>query len=82
MIAIRNALGSDRNDILDFCKNTFSWGDYIDQVWDLWVNDSAGQLFVAESMRTRITAVQESLTRLSKRCCALASKKEFQALLQ
>ena len=54
MIAIRNALGSDRNDILDFCKNTFSWGDYIDQVWDLWVNDSAGQLFVAESMRRRV----------------------------
>ncbi|HKX82140.1 MAG TPA: GNAT family N-acetyltransferase [Nitrososphaera sp.] len=54
MIAIRNALGSDRTDILDFCKNTFSWGDYIDQVWDLWVNDSTGQLFVAESMWRRV----------------------------
>ena len=49
MIAIRKAAGSDRDDILGFCKNTFSWGDYIDQVWDLWINDSAGELFVAES---------------------------------
>ena len=32
--------------ILKFCKNTFSWGDYIKDVWDYWLND--GNLFVIQ----------------------------------
>ncbi len=31
-----------------FCQNTFDWGDYIDQVWDDWLTDPNGRLFVAE----------------------------------
>ena len=49
MIAVRNAAPGDRDDILSFCASTFSWGDYIEQVWDLWLNDSHGKLFVAET---------------------------------
>ena len=33
-IKIRRAKSSDKEEILGFCTNTFSWGDYIDQVWD------------------------------------------------
>ncbi|WP_371816001.1 GNAT family N-acetyltransferase [Nitrosopumilus sp. K4] len=32
--------------ILEFCKNTFSWGDYIDSVWKYWIKE--GNLFVLE----------------------------------
>ena len=28
---------SDKKAVLDFCKNTFSWGDYINDVWDYWI---------------------------------------------
>ncbi len=33
---IREAKSSDKPQILEFCKNTFSWGDYISDVWDNW----------------------------------------------
>ncbi len=33
---IRKAKTRDKNVVLDFCKNTFSWGDYIEDVWDYW----------------------------------------------
>jgi len=34
---IRDAQPSDRQAVLDFCKETFSWGDYIADVWDSWI---------------------------------------------
>jgi len=40
----RKAIRSDKKPVLEFCKNTFSWGDYISQVWDHWLNE--GNLFV------------------------------------
>lgn len=54
MIAIRKALQSDKQDILSFCENTFSWGDYIDQVWELWLDGADGQLLVAEADGKRV----------------------------
>ena len=42
---IRDAKPSDKQDVLDFCKDTFSWGDYIADVWDSWILQ--GNLFVA-----------------------------------
>ena len=49
MIKIREAIRSDKEEILSFCANTFSWGDYIDQVWDHWFSSKDnGQLFVVE----------------------------------
>ncbi len=41
---IRDAKSSDKQSVLDFCKDTFSWGDYISDVWDSWM--SQGNLFV------------------------------------
>jgi len=43
---IREALPSDKLHILKFCKNTFSWGDYIKDVWDYWLSE--GNLLVIE----------------------------------
>ncbi len=34
---IRKAKPSDKAQVLDFCKFTFSWGDYIAEVWDYWI---------------------------------------------
>lgn len=41
---IRNAQTTDKEAVLDFCKSTFSWGDYIQDVWDDWISE--GNLFV------------------------------------
>jgi N-acetylglutamate synthase-like GNAT family acetyltransferase len=49
MIRIRPARKSDKDDILSFCVNTFSWGDYIDRVWDYWYAEENGRLFIVES---------------------------------
>ena len=51
---IRKAVKSDKEEILSFCSNTFDWGDYIDQVWDLWRADRNGRLLVAESEGRKI----------------------------
>ena len=46
MAQIRNNLPSDKAEILSFCKDTFSWGDYIHEVWDSWEKD--GHLLILE----------------------------------
>jgi GNAT superfamily N-acetyltransferase len=43
---IRKAKHTDKNRVLEFCKNTFLWGDYIQDVWDYWIKE--GNLFVIE----------------------------------
>jgi len=43
---IRKAKPSDKSHILSFCNKTFSWGDYIEDVWDYWFSD--GNLLVLE----------------------------------
>ena len=43
---IREANVSDKISVLKFCKNTFSWGDYVDHVWDFWLDE--GSLFLSE----------------------------------
>lgn len=56
-IRIRAARRSDREPVLEFCRGTFSWGDYIERVWDMWLADAAagrGRLLVAEQGARRI----------------------------
>jgi len=43
----RLAQSFDKKDVLNFCQNTFSWGDYIHEVWDNWINE--GNLIVMEN---------------------------------
>ncbi|MFQ6058996.1 MAG: GNAT family N-acetyltransferase [Anaerolineae bacterium] len=46
-IEIRPARAEDREPVLAFCQHTFEWGDYIGQVWDRWLTDPQGKMFVA-----------------------------------
>lgn len=46
-IEIRRAQAQDRAAVLAFCEHTWEWGDYIEDVWDEWLSDPAGQLLVA-----------------------------------
>jgi len=47
-LRIRPATKKDKEYVLRFCDNTFDWGDYICDVWDLWYSDRNGALLVAE----------------------------------
>jgi GNAT superfamily N-acetyltransferase len=47
-VIIRTAKKSDKEKVLKFCSNTFQWGDYIDQVWDIWFADPHGKLYVVD----------------------------------
>ena len=48
----RLATNQDKNIVLNFCKNTFTWGDYIDRVWDIWINEPNSRFLVAETENT------------------------------
>ncbi len=48
-LRIREANDSDKSSILKFCKNTFSWGDYVEHVWDYWISE--GHLLLAEKSK-------------------------------
>ena len=43
---IRAALLEDKGAVLEFCRHTWEWGDYIPRVWDAWLSDSRGRLLV------------------------------------
>ena len=44
---IRFARPEDREAVLAFCRNTWSWGDYVEYQWDDWLHNPDGRLFVA-----------------------------------
>ncbi|MEM2104366.1 MAG: GNAT family N-acetyltransferase [Candidatus Bathyarchaeia archaeon] len=46
-IHLREACNSDREAVFEFCRNTWSWGDYIPRVWDKWLKEKNGKVFVA-----------------------------------
>jgi GNAT superfamily N-acetyltransferase len=46
-IEIRPARSEDREAVLAFCVETWEWGDYIEHVWDEWLQDPQGKLFIA-----------------------------------
>jgi ribosomal protein S18 acetylase RimI-like enzyme len=48
-VIVRVAKADDRKRVLEFTHNTFSWGDYIERVFDRWFNDKSGRLLVAEA---------------------------------
>jgi GNAT superfamily N-acetyltransferase len=48
-MGIRRARPSDKNLVLDFCADTFEWGDYVDRTWDDWISDQSGLLLVFET---------------------------------
>ncbi len=46
-LEVRRAQEGDREAVLAFCDQTWEWGDYIAYVWDEWLRDENGVLFVA-----------------------------------
>ncbi|MCS7124011.1 MAG: GNAT family N-acetyltransferase [Candidatus Bathyarchaeota archaeon] len=46
-VHVREAFKSDRDAVFDFCRHTWSWGDYIPHVWDQWLQEPNGKVFVA-----------------------------------
>ena len=55
----RLAQSTDKEPILSFCKNTFSWGDYIHEVWDSWIQE--GNLIVIEHENLPISMAHAAL---------------------
>ncbi|MBS3938755.1 MAG: GNAT family N-acetyltransferase [Peptococcaceae bacterium] len=47
MFELRPARAADKAAILEFCQQTFSWGDYIHHVYDEWLADPNGDMTVA-----------------------------------
>ncbi len=46
-IHVRKAREDDREAVFEFCRHTWSWGDYIPHVWDKWLREPNGKVFVA-----------------------------------
>ena len=46
-IHVRKARVSDREAVFKFCMKTWSWGDYIPEVWDKWLKEKNGRVFIA-----------------------------------
>ena len=36
---VTKATNNEKQAVLEFCKNTFSWGDYINEAWDSWIKE-------------------------------------------
>lgn len=71
-LKIRRAKAKDRKSILSFCNNTFSWGDYIDRVWDTWYNEKSGRLYVVESLETNNKKNRISMVRATEKRTVIA----------
>ena len=46
-IYVRKAKSSDKEAVFNFCRKTWSWGDYIPKVWDKWLKEKNSIVFVA-----------------------------------
>ena len=58
-MSVQQASQLDKDKIVEFCQKTFSWGDYIDQIWDYW--DSEGNLLVIHENNLPIAMCHASL---------------------
>jgi GNAT superfamily N-acetyltransferase len=47
-LIIRPARAADKDAVLAFTQQTWTWGDYIQHTWDEWLADPAGGLIVGE----------------------------------
>ncbi|MGQ9530536.1 MAG: GNAT family N-acetyltransferase [Candidatus Bathycorpusculaceae bacterium] len=46
-IQVRKARPTDRGAVFKFCEKTWSWGDYVQKVWDKWLGEKNSRVFVA-----------------------------------
>lgn len=61
---LRKAQNQDKKPVLAFCKNTFSWGDYISEVWDNW--ELEGNLLIVEENQKPVALCHGSIHKPSK----------------
>jgi len=47
--------------VLAFCQHTFDWGDYVTLVWDEWLVDPQGQLWIATCDGTPVGMAKVSM---------------------
>lgn len=52
-IKIRDVLEKDKPHCLEFCRDTFSWGDYVHDAWDYWLQEKNSRLLVVEELVTK-----------------------------
>ena len=64
----RPAIDSEKEQIFEFCKSTFEWGDYIQEVWDCWINEKDSLLLVAETMDA-ITSAKKIVAMIHGKLC-------------
>jgi GNAT superfamily N-acetyltransferase len=55
-LSIRPARAGDRDAMERICAHTFEWGDYIPEVWDHWLDDEEGTVFIGE-VASRVVAL-------------------------
>ncbi len=46
-IIVRKARSSDNDAVFKFCEKTWDWGDYVPRVWNRWLEEKDGRIFVA-----------------------------------
>ena len=59
-MSVKEATFSDKSSVLQFCKNTFSWGDYIEAIWDYWIKEK--NLFVIHKNSEPIAMCHASIS--------------------
>lgn len=57
---IRRGTLQDLEQVTEFTRATFSWGDYLPQVWERWVESAHGDLLVAEASGQPIGTIRVS----------------------
>ena len=62
-MSVRLALNSDKDKVLEFCENTFSWGDYISDVWKYWISE--GNLLTISVDNTPVAICHASVSKTS-----------------
>lgn len=60
---VRPARHSDKEEVLKFCQRTFDWGDYIPNVWDIWLKQRHGKLFTALMGNKPVGIMRVSVTK-------------------
>ena len=46
-LVIRPAQQSDREAVFKFCEHAFDWGDYVPDVWDMWLKEQHSRVLTA-----------------------------------
>ena len=58
---LTQASQSDKEKVFEFCKKTFSWGDYIQDVWDYWISE--GNLLVVRENNIPVAISHSSISK-------------------